>query len=316
MSLSHSLEPLRVSGNRIVRSSDQAPVLLRGVNRSGLEYGSPESPGSLAKAGITAEEIAAIAGEWGANIIRLPFNQSWALKREAYDPAGYLKALDFVIECAAGHGAYTLLDLQWLDAVTPRGHFADGSRNFIAPLPNDDSIELWRQLAARYAGEPAVLYDLFNEPHDALPDDPLASGLVTNDDWHAWARPMIAAIRSVCADALIFISGTNWGYDLTGCPLPGETNLVYATHVYPNKGDQWDESFGNLAATQPVFAAEWGGEDQDVEWGRRVAAYFEARNIGWTAWSWSDWPRLTQVNGQPTPFGALVKAALSSRSDS
>ena len=303
MSLSHALERLAVSGNRIVRSADQTPVLLRGVNRSGLEYCSPESPGSLPKAGVL---------DWNANIIRLPFNQSWALAREAYNPEGYLSALDFVIERAASHGAYTLLDLQWLDAVTPRGHFADGSRNFVAPLPNDASIEMWRQLATRYADEPAVLYDLFNEPHDPLPDDPLASGVVRAAEWHPWARALIAAIRPVAPDALIFVSGTNWGYDLTGCPLAGETNLVYSTHVYPNKGDLWDQNFGRLSATQPVFVAEWGGEDGDLAWGRRLAAYLETRGIGWAAWSWSDWPRLTRDRNEPTPFGAIVKAALAS----
>ena len=118
-------------------------------------------------------------------------------------------------------------------------------------------------------------------------------------EWNAWARALIAAIRSVNDQALIFVSGTDWGYDLSGFPLPGEANLVYTTHVYRNKGDQWDRTFGNLAARYPVFAAEWGGEDVDVVWGKRLADYFEAREMGWTAWSWSDWPRLVRA-GAPT----------------
>ena len=33
-------------------------------------------------------------------------------------------------------------------------------------------MTLWATLARRYAEEPAVLFDLFNEPHDLLSDDP------------------------------------------------------------------------------------------------------------------------------------------------
>jgi hypothetical protein len=47
-----------------------------------------------------------------------------------------------------------------------------GTRNFVAPLPNADSIRLWSTLARSYKDEPAVLYDLFTEPHDCLNDDP------------------------------------------------------------------------------------------------------------------------------------------------
>lgn len=166
--LSCRLPPLHTRGTKIVNAETSEPVRLRGVNRSGLEYSAPAYPGSLATAGISEAEFDEIA-DWGANLVRIPFNQSWALRTSGYDPEAYLAALDQVIAMAAERGAYTLLDLQWLDAASPRGRLPSGGANFVPPLPNLGSIELWRQLASRYRGEPAVLYDIFNEPHDPLP---------------------------------------------------------------------------------------------------------------------------------------------------
>ena len=85
--------------------------------------------------------------------------------------------------------------------------------------------------------------------------------------------------------------------------------LVYSTHVYRNKGSNWAEAFGALAATLPVFAGEWGGHDEDREWGQSLANYFDSLQIGWTAWSWSNEPYL--VTGfAPTAFGEIVRERL------
>jgi endoglucanase len=326
--LSYDLPALTVRGNRIVNADSGAAVLLRGINRSGLEYSSPDGEGSLEKAAITEAEMDAIVIDWRANIIRLPFNQDWALSRPGYDAEPYLSALDSVIGMAARRGAYILLDLQWIDAVTPRGSNSDGTPNFVPPLPNQDSLVLWQQIARRYREETAVLYDIFNEPHDALPDDPLemvgigADGsfvvlknrTVTMAEWQSWAAALIEAIRTEHSTALIFVSGTDWGFDLRGLPLPDIDGVVYSTHVYPNKGRDWDGAFGDLAEEQPVFVGEWGGTDTELQWGQDLADYMEARQLGWTAWSWSDKPRLVQPSSAPgyvpTAFGQLVRDRL------
>jgi hypothetical protein len=323
-SLSHNLTPLFTGGTAIVDAGSGMPVLLRGVNRSGLEYSSPDGPGSLAKAGVTEAEMDELVGGWRANIIRVPFNQDWALRRDGYDPEPYLEAIDAVIEMAARRGAYTLLDLQWLDAVTPRGSTNTGAINFVPPLPDGNTVTLWTQLAERYAGEPAVLYDIFNEPHDVLPGDPvpllgvtadgqtysLESRRVTVREWQPWVVVIVSAIRSQNERALIFVPGTDWGYDLRGYPIDEFDGLVYSTHVYRGKGLNWNEAFGELSTYAPVFAGEWGGGEGDLEWGRDLAQYLSERGIGWTAWSWSDRPRLVEASEGvflPTRFGELVR---------
>ena len=309
--LSNGLPPLRTSGNRIVNAATGAAVLLRGLNRSGLEYAGPDEQGFLSGASISRTEIEVIAREWRCNIIRLPFNQDFVLRHSGEE---YQKALDQVIYWASLFGAYTLLDLQWLDADRIYG----GDRNFVAPLPNQSSIALWTTLARRYKDEPAVLYDLFTEPHDRLNDDPFplnkedgttypaSQRTVTMAEWQPWARTLTGAIRAENPDALVFIAGTNWAYDLRGMPMD-LPNVVYATHVYAEKGNDWPAAFGDLSATVPVFVGEFGGTDLDF--GRRLMKYMQDLGIGWAAWSWFNEPFLVSRYAV-TPFGDLVRRQL------
>ena len=317
--LSNGLPGLRTSGNRIISRADGQPVLLRGVNRSGLEYAGPDEQGFLSGAALSRSEIEFIVREWRCNIIRLPFNQDFVLRgRLARSGEEYQKALDQVIYWASSFGAYTLLDLQWLDADRVYG----GNRNFVAPLPNIQSIELWTTLARRYRDEPAVLYDLFNEPHDRLDDDPFplnkedgttyppSQRKVTMNEWQPWARKLTEAIRAENPEALVFIGGINWAYDLRGMPMDIE-NVVYSTHVYPNKGNDWPEAFGYLSKTAPVFAGEFGAGDtaDDLDFLQRLLLYMEELEMGWTAWSWSNQPFLV-TRYVPTGFGELVRQKL------
>lgn len=294
-----ALPRLMVAGRTLVERDTGRAVVLRGVNRAGLEYD------SRTHAGITEAEIRSLCLHHGCRVLRFPLNQDWVLRR-----SGYLDELAQVADWTAAHGAYTILDLQWLDNRTARG-----LGNFVPPLPEPESVEAWRLLAAHFKQSPHVLFDLFNEPHDRLAGDPLPllqpggqpfpeQQKVTHAMWRTWALALIDAVREVHADSVVLVSGVDWGYDLRGFPLERD-NIVYSTHVYRARGTRWEECFGFLARTHCVFAAEWGGEAQDLAWGTRLADYLDELNIGWTAWSWTDHPRLAMA-GRPTPFGRLV----------
>ena len=354
--LSNGLPWLATTGNRIISAEDATrparAVILRGVNRSGFHYAEPTID-FLEPAGITQADVAEMVS-WGANVIRVPFNQDWALHgRHGHPPTEYLDNLDQLIFWTSSLGAYALLDLQYIDADTVYGKDSDGKDNHVPPLPNLESITVWTVLANRYREEPAVLYDIFNEPHKPLghDDNPLETigedgitvpaSTVTMRQWQPWARQLVAAIRKANLNSLIFVSGVDWGYDLRCMPLTivegGRevfANLVYSTHVYPWKGPKvaagtlpadipaltdssgalnWTDAFGRLAATVPVFAGEWGGNDADASpWGEALAIYMSALGMGWTAWSWVDWPYLRQASlpsglSMPTRFGNLVR---------
>jgi len=292
--LSHNLPALLTSGNRILRSDTNQQVLLRGVNRSGLEYN--------AAAGVTEEEVREIVVGWGANILRLPFNQNWALHSE-----DYLAAIDQVISWAAQWGAYTILDLQWLDTDTIYGYTpgpnGEQVANHVPPAPDDNTIVLWNKLATRYRDEPAVLFDLLNEPHDPT----------TADGWSAWAARLVQEIRGSGAPGLILVGGVDWAFDLRDVEVDGP-NIVYSTHIYANrKTSDWPKALSRIADV-PVFIGEWGGADDQLAFGRKLAALMRDQRLGWTAWSWVDYPHLVQPPGPsnylPTAFGQLVKDEL------
>jgi len=327
--LSHDLARLITVGNRIVQASTMQPVVLRGVNRSGLEYSAPGPGGFLAVAGISKAEIEEIVCRWHAKVVRLPFNQKWALHGcENHCGEDYMTALDTVIEWAASLGAYTILDLHWLDISTVFGHTADGRANHVPPLPNPETISLWRALADRYKGEPAVIFDLLNEPHSLLLDDrnPVflvkASGeieessirVIGPNEWLPWATRLISEVRCIGNDSLLLVSGLDWGYDLSGLEIAAQ-NIVFSTHVYPNRPPKgWKRAFGRKASVAPVFIAEWGGGKEDLDWGARFISFLNARDLGWASWSWTDQPYLVgnaqAADYSPTRFGSMVRREL------
>lgn len=337
----NALPWLTTLGRRIVAGETGAPVVLRGLNRSGLEYADPAGGDFLASVRFSLDDVQEMVHGWGARVLRIPFSQSRLLDSATRD--AYLQALDTVIAWAADCGAYVLLDLQWLDPAITYGTTSDGSPNRIAPLPSSASCEVWRLLAQRYRENPAVLFDIYNEPHSRLADDPhtptavrhdgseypLVNGRVTAVVWRHVAARLARIIKEVHPRALIFVSGVAWGYDLRGVLFDrsegvAPDGIVYAAHVYPssrfeqggwratNGPQAWDRAFGSIAATAPVCVTEFGGGIEHLEWGRRLLDYLKARDIGWLAWSWSDAPRLvtTEEPKRPTAFGALVRTAL------
>jgi hypothetical protein len=210
---------------------------------------------------------------------------------------------------------------------------------------------MWRVLFERYQGEPAVLFDLLNEPH----------GSTTLQTWHSTARTLIDGLRPIHPRSLIFLSGLDWAYDLRGFPLTatggGEyPNIVYSTHVYPTKGSKkgpwtwtgpstdqrnhkpdpwvganapdgpanpygpdpnWFHAFGQLSATRPVFAGEWGLSENEtywpdqITWGQALARYLEQLQLGWCGWSWVDEPKLRNLSGAPSHiWGDICRSCL------
>lgn len=265
------------------------PVLLRGVNLSGMEYSSQPF------AGVTPDELTTIVRGWGANVVRIPFVQARVLA--SGDEGGdYVEELRQIVDWLAALGAYSILDLQWLDRETIWGP----GENRVPPRPDEQSPDCWAKLSEAFRGTPHVLFDLLNEPHD-----------IDAEEWNAWAARLAAAVRAADQDRVLLVSGVGWGYDLRGVWLEAP-NVIYSTHVYPWMSLDWWNRFGFRTEAAPVFAGEWGGEAGHTAWGRQLAAYFDQLGMGWTAWSWRDKPHL-QREGIPTEFGDVVFEALGGR---
>jgi hypothetical protein len=108
------------------------------------------------------------------------------------------------------------------------------------------------------------------------------------------------------------VSGVDWAFDLRGICIQ-EPNIVYSPHIYANRSDgDWHKALGNSSRV-PLFVGEWGGAEQDLDFGRVLASLMRRLGLGWTAWSWADEPRLVKPCSpgyEPTLFGELVRNEL------
>ncbi len=255
------------------------------------------------------EDYRVLAEEWGADIIRVPI-----LPRTWQSDQRYMeKYLDPLVQWGGELGLYIFLG--WHAHGNPITGFNPYPR-----LDNPDP-ELAKAalgaIALRYRDKPWVLYGTFNEPTR-----------IAWSEWRPVAEELVDAVHAVHPEALVFVSGVDWGYDLRGAiedPVR-RNNIIYETHPYPGTGAGWKAVLDELGKTAPVFIGEWGFDRESpnsnlrgtaANYGLPLIRHAEARDIGWTAWVWHpQWEptMLTSWNEYPmTEFGLVVKIALGTK---
>ena len=299
--------PLKVVGTRILNSKNQA-VRLRGVNAASLEWTS-DGEGHILKTLDVAIQ------DWHVNIIRLPLSQDrWFGKAPEQKDGG--KSYRDLVRQAVG---------------TNIGQHS---------MPDLNSQAFWKDFAPVYANQPAVIYDLYNEPHDVSWDVWLKGGTITDKPNGRRAGPprtyqavgmqaLLDTVRATGARNVIMAGGLDWAYDFSGIlegrqlSDPHGRGVIYANHCYDNKGDSvntWIAKMEKAAAKLPVIVSEFGGNsgpsrrDASDNWLLHVMQALEEHQWSWTAWDLhraagptliSDW------NYTPSPrFGVFVKQAL------
>lgn len=322
--------PLHIEGNRIV-GVDGRPVRLRGVNIASLEWTDTGEN--------VARSLAIAIDEWRCNIVRIPLSQDrWFGRSPTQNDGGkaYRAIVDSLVVAAARRGAYILLDLHWSDAD------AWGQCIGQHKMPDLGSLLFWQDLGRRYANHPAVLMGLYNEPHDISWDVWLKGGEIEEEVGRREKRDatkprervrttvrylavghqeLYHAVRAAGAtENIIVVGGLDWAYDLAGLvngyAIQGK-NVLYDTHVYPNKDWKpefsWENAFLKPSRTLPVFVGEWGGsvsrngEPGFVE--KLVQCLRSNKQLSWTAWDLhpSAGPTLIHNwNYEPTKTGRIV----------
>ena len=161
--------PLKVVGTRILNSKNQ-PVLLRGVNAASLEWTSDGR-------GAHSQNVNVAIQDWHVNIIRLPLSQDrWFGKAPEQTDGGkaYRALVQAGVDTCASQSCYIILDLHWSDCNEWGTNIGQHS------MPDLNSLAFWKDFAPVYANQPAVLYDLYNEPHDVSWDVWLKGGTITD----------------------------------------------------------------------------------------------------------------------------------------
>jgi endoglucanase len=284
------------------------PFHFYGVNRDTLEWGRYNWGGCGGDGHFTDADFDHIKS-WNVSAVRLPLSQAGWLGRRC-DAAAYASAVDAAVAKANARGIYAILDLHWSD-VGGQAPCDSGCSTGQQPMPDADSLVFWRQVAARYAANPGVIFDLYNEPHgvswgcwrdggcsvQSSTNDPSTGKRVTYTV--VGMQQLLDAVRAVAPNNLVLAAGLDWAYDLSGVgagyALSG-SGVAYDTHVYTQwhyTTADWDSHFGYLAATYPVTSTEFGSIDCSANVTGPLLDYFQApggssdRRISWTIWSWN-----------------------------
>jgi len=323
--------PLKVVKNQVLDSRNQ-PVRLRGVNTACLEWTSNGE-------GHILDTVKTAIADWRVTHIRLPLAQDrWFGKAPEQTDGGksYRALVDQVVDVCTRSGCYILLDLHWSDA----GEWGKQIGQHV--MPDQNSVTFWRDLASTYKNHPAVLFDLYNEPHDVSWDIWLKGGKVSErargrnpqKTYEAIGmQALLDAVRETGARNVVIAGGLDWSYDMSGflqgkqLADPTGNGVIYANHTYPFKGDtveKWIAKLEKATKTLPVIVSEFGAEgrpgtganrnQRGEEWVRRVLQSLEEHKWSWTAWDLhpAAGPRLiSDWKYTPTPtFGKWVKEAL------
>ena len=309
---------LHVEGNKLVDAKGNR-VILQGVNVPSLEW-------SYKGENIHRSMKVALV-DWNANVVRLPVAAGFWFGRgkkkiESNDAEAYRTIVDEAVNMAAGQGKYLILDLHSYGA------------------PREFAVEFWKDAAARYANNPAVIFDLYNEPHGISWDLWQNGGTkqVKNKKTKetktievVGMQALVDAVRSTGAKNLISASGVSYALNISGVLKghalrdPGGNGIMYSTHFYNWHGG-WQKHFLNVAEQYPVLVGEFGADKKKMSF---IPAHhqedpntfipdalgmIQKYNLNWTAFSLH--PKATPVlirnwNYEPTPFfGAYVKQAL------
>ena len=169
-----------------------------------------------------------------------------------------------MITLVANRGACVLLDLHRFRA------------------PKQEHADFWKDGATKFRAHPAVLFDLFNEPHGTSwevwcdggfvseKEKPADEDAFLSAEEKAKAAPgfqfigkqaLINAVRSTGVRNIVVTDGLDWAYDLSGVASGfelkdvGGNGIIYSTHIYPWKRG-WQEKVPVVAAKHPILVGE------------------------------------------------------------
>jgi uncharacterized protein (TIGR03437 family) len=295
-----SLRPLHVSPVGIIVDDSGKPVLLRGINRSGTGSGN-------ADANAADADYAAQNQLLSMNLVRLFVNAAWWNSNVQVPIANqkYQDYIDALIQRAKKYNDYVV--------IVKAGQFPDApcaadGKNCSAPNQGDLNCQanasvcaaqdttgnnvdvaftFWNAFAKKYAADPAVLYDTWEDMHG-----------ISSGTWSDGQNQLIAAIRTYNPQALIFVEDTGTVFESIVAGTLADlawSNIVWNFHLYnastsrctepaSPRYSNWSTNLDPLVhyAQQYGHGAailEWGGCNDSEPYHTNITSYAQKNDI-------------------------------------
>jgi len=207
-----------------------------------------------------AGAVDAMIDGWNAQIIRAPLGISYADYgvSDGYDvnPDSNWARVERVVDRAVERGVYAIVDWH--------------SHNAHEPAITQKAVDFFTKpaLAGKYGNNPAVIFEIYNEPLETA----------TWTQVKSYAETVISAIRRAGYDNLILVGSPYWDLktDVAANDPPRDSlnNIAFTFHFYAdahriNTKPWWPGSPANFGAViqgaldagHPVFVSEWGTND-------------------------------------------------------
>lgn len=254
---------LKVVGTSLCNEKGK-PIVLRGMSTHGIQW-YPQ---------FASKESIANTASYGANLFRVAMYT--AENGYISQPQSVMKQTLQAVDAAIANDMYVIIDWHILSDGNPKTYQAQAKKFF-------------EQVSKRYKDQPAVLYEICNEPN---------GNVSWNNDIKPYAEEMVKTIRANSPNAVILIGSGTWSQDIhhaAANPVLGK-NLMYTCHFYAGTHGKWlrDRIDSALAAGLPIFISEWGTSAADgsggvfLEASSQWISFLNSRGISWANWSLCD----------------------------
>ncbi len=327
-------DALRVAGNHLVLGAGAGTeVQLRGINRSGTEYRCEQGDGFFDSPTPDQPDSPAMIGamrSWDIDVVRVPLNEGCWLgvgASAAYSGSAYRTAIEAYVNRLNQAGLFVILSLQWLSL--------NGTADYEPPMPDAaNAPSFWSSVAATFASNRDVMFDLYNEPFavdwkcwlDGC-EVPAGSGAGGGGSptWPAYQavgmQQLVNAVRDQGAGQPLLVGGLQYALDLSGWlahePSDPDHDLIASIHSYGGRSpcaSSCQSTVLGVAAKVPVVFGELGEVDCGTSYIDPTMAFADAHQIGYLGWTWdavdTGWsctggPALIDdYSGTPTAYGA------------
>ncbi len=300
-----------VSGNHFVDAKGKQLRLI-GVNRSGSEYSCSGDDGQGGHGygffqGPVSDRAIAAMRKWKVNAVALPLNEACWLGgygdlNPDFSGEPYRQAIQGYVSRLNAHGIYVVLRLSG----SGPGDNVYGSvpGDSEAPMADaDHSLDFWSSLASAFAGNAAVVFHAFDEPHKISWDCAL-NGCIADADGSEGEpvfgqyqavghQAIVDTIRATGATQPIVISGIDfagaldqWEQSMPADPL-GKVVVGWNSFDYSGNLPSSKPFLGSLSRSHPVLVGGFGDTDCNSDYSRKLMRFADSKRISYLAWTWN-----------------------------